>query len=442
MALHFEQAARHLSALSPIDASPIMRGRMVSGGGLRIAAKGLHAPIGQMVRIIAPDGAVRLAEIAGYEADIAQLIPFEDMAGVAPGAVIEIVGAAGQIAIGPEYLGRVIDAMGEPLDGKGAIAATSHAPLRSAAGNVLDRAPVTQPLDTGVRAINALLPAGRGQRVALIAGSGVGKSSLMRQILSGTDAEIVVLGLIGERAREVSELVEHVTRSGALCRMVVVAVSADRAPLLRIKAVERACAIAEYFRGQGKSVLLFIDSLTRVAHAQREIGLAMGEPPTMKGYPPSAIALIPQIVERAGNDRVSGGSITAFYTILADGDDLDDPIVDATRAITDGHIILDRHLADQGVYPAIDAGRSISRVADALVDRDQAVAMRHFRKLWSSYSEKRDLVLMGAYQAGSDPVLDEALARRADQLAFLTQDMAENIDLDASRDTLVTEFGQ
>ena len=271
-----------------------------------------------------------------------------------------------------------------------------------------------------------MLTFGRGQRVAVIAGSGVGKSMLINQILDGVVADVVVVGLIGERGREVNDFVNRRKEKKDAVPTITVAVPADHSPSSRLKAAHRATAIAEHFRSQGKSVVLVIDSLTRVAHAQREIGLAAGEPPTMKGYPPSALSMIPRLIERAGNDSETGGSITAIYTVLADGDDLDDPVVDNARAIADGHIILSRSLAEQGIFPAIDVGKSISRVAVDIIDDQHHAAQTHFKRLWSIYEENRDLVLMGAYQAGSDPNIDEALAQWPVMVEYLKQKPANS----------------
>ncbi|HEY1146072.1 MAG TPA: FliI/YscN family ATPase, partial [Allosphingosinicella sp.] len=343
--------------------------------------------------------------------------------------------------VGPALLGRVVDALGEPLDGLGPIATSERWPLAGRPGNPLDRARVTEPFDVGVRGVNALLTAGVGQRIALIAGSGVGKSVLMGQMLAGSEAEINVIGLIGERSREVSDFLATKLPPGVREKSVVVAVPADHAPLLRLRAAMRATAIAEYFRAKGHKVLLLIDSLTRVAHAQREIGLSLGEPPTVKGYPPSALGLIPRLVERAGADARTGGSITALYTVLADGDDTDDPIVDSARAIVDGHIILSRSLGEQGVYPAIDIGRSLSRVMADIVTPEHGRAASAYRRLWSAYEENRDLILMCAYSAGGDPLIDEAITRRPDLLAFLKQAPGDRLGFGDSCCALIESFG-
>jgi flagellum-specific ATP synthase len=295
--------------------------------------------------------------------------------------------------------------------------------------------------DMGVRAVNALFTAGVGQRIAIVAGSGVGKSVLMGQMIAGADADVIVVGLIGERSREVSDFLATKLNGPVRNKSVVVAVPADHPPVLRLRAAMRATAIAEYFRAQGKRVLLLIDSLTRVAHAQREIGLSLGEPPTMKGYPPSALGLIPRLVERAGADSRTGGSITALYTVLADGDDTSDPIVDAARAIVDGHLVLSRSLAEQGVFPAIDVGKSLSRVMADIVQPNHAGAATNFKRLWSVYEENRDLILMGAYREGSDPLLDEAIRRYPEMLEFLKQGQKERVDFNGSVAALQGMFG-
>jgi len=306
---------------------------------------------------------------------------------------------------------------------------------------VLDRGRVTERFDLGVRAVNALLTAGRGQRIAIIAGSGVGKSVLMGQMIAGAEADVVVAGLIGERGREVTDFIETKLSGGMMRKSVVVAVPADHPPVLRLRAAARATAIAEYFRARGKKVLLLIDSLTRCAHAQREIGLSLGEPPAMKGYPPSALSLIPRLVERAGVDLRSGGSITALYTVLADGDDTDDPIVDAARAIVDGHIVLSRHLSEQAIFPAIDIGKSLSRVMADVTDETHLRAAAMYRALWAAYEENRDLILMGAYRPGNDPLIDEAVSRRQEILDFLRQSAKSRVDMDGSIAALIAEFG-
>jgi flagellum-specific ATP synthase len=420
--------------------TPRIVGTLAAHEGLMLEVAGFPLPLGTNVRVQAGDGHID-GEIVGFHGDRSLVMPFETSAPLSTGARVERHDGGGAVACGPALLGRIIDAHGAPLDGRPPVAARQSWPLAGRRGNPLSRGRVTKAFDMGVRSINGLLTIGEGQRVAIIAGSGVGKSVLMGQMLAGADCDVLVVGLVGERAREVSDFVETKLPPSVRSKSVVVAVPADHAPLLRLRAAMRATAIAEYFRSQGKRVLLLVDSLTRVAHAQREIGLSLGEPPTMKGYPPSALGLIPGLVERAGVDRISGGSITALYTVLADGGDMDDPVVDAARAIVDGHIILSRSLAEKGVYPAIDIARSLSRTMIDVVDDAQIAAAAHLRQLWSSYEENRDLILMGAYAAGNDAVLDEAITRRDEILRFVAQAVDETVALEQSRALLIEGFG-
>jgi flagellum-specific ATP synthase len=342
---------------------------------------------------------------------------------------------------GSSLLGRVVDAHGDPLDGRGPIRSRLTWPLLGRKSNPLSQGRVVKPFETGVRAIDALLTMGEGQRVAIIAGSGVGKSVLMGQILSGSEVDVYVIGLIGERGREVADFIETKLTKVVRSRSVVIAVPANHPPHLRLRAANRATAIAEYFRNEGKRVLLLIDSLTRTAHAQREIGLSLGEPPTMKGYPPSALSLIPRLIERAGVDNSTGGSITAIYTVLADGGDNDDPVVDTARAIVDGHIILSRQLAEQSIFPAIDVPRSLSRTMPDVVDIEHLSAAAKLRNLWSTYDENRDLVLMGVYAPGNDDLVDAAISRRAEVVDFVKQDPKFLVSLIKAREQLVGAFG-
>ncbi|MCA1806070.1 MAG: FliI/YscN family ATPase, partial [Xanthomonadaceae bacterium] len=323
-------------------------------------------------------------------------------------------------------LGRVLDGAGNPLDGKGPLQVETHVPLTGRNINPLSRKPVREPLDVGVRAINALLSVGRGQRMGLFAGSGVGKSVLLGMMTKYTNADVIVVGLIGERGREVKEFVDNILGPKGLARSVVVATPADNSPLMRLHGAMMATSIAEHFRDQGKNVLLLMDSLTRFAQAQREIALAIGEPPATKGYPPSVFAKLPHLVERAGNGDVGGGSITAFYTVLAEGDDQNDPIADAARAILDGHIVLSRHIAESGHYPAIDIEASISRVMNDIVSKEHQQAAQRFKQLYSIYNQHRDLISVGAYQPGSDPRVDEAVTLQPALSRFLRQDMGES----------------
>ncbi|ASR50716.1 FliI/YscN family ATPase [Blastomonas fulva] len=437
-----EEAVRQFTdKVAALGAGPRRVGRLVAHEGGMLEVTGFDYPIGYGGSVRAADGRRIRAEIAGFRGSRAMMVPLESDAALRSGARVEPDAQANMAVVGEALLGRVIGPMGEPLDGLGPVIAHDRWPLAGKRENVLNRGRVTKTIDLGVRAINALLTAGHGQRIAVAAGSGVGKSVLIGQIIGFAEADVIVVGLIGERGREVSDFVETKMAGPMKSRTVTVAVPADHSPILRLRAAYRATAIAEYFRKQGKKVLLIIDSLTRIAHAQREIGLALGEPPTMKGYPPSALALIPKLVERAGNDRESGGSITALYTVLADGDDLDDPIVDGARAIVDGHIILSRSMAEQGIFPAIDIGKSLSRVATDIISDEHRRAMANFRRIWSAYEENRDLLLMGAYREGTDANIDEAVARRPDLLDYIRQAPHDRVDLDASVADLMQGFG-
>ena len=430
--------------LSHVDLSPAAPrrvGTLVAHEGLMVEAEGFQQPLGATARIITPGSAPVQGEVVGFRGNRSLILPFESDAPFAAGSRVEPDGNGGTALCGAALLGRVIDAQGAPLDGRPPIVSRFTWPLAGRKTNPLNRGRVIKALDLGVRSVNGLLTVGEGQRVAIIAGSGVGKSVLMGQMLAGVDCDIVVIGLVGERSREVTDFIETKLTPEMRPRSVVVAVPADYPPLLRLRAAMRATAIAEFFRNEGKKVFLLIDSLTRVAHAQREIGLQLGEPPTMKGYPPSALGLIPRLVERAGRDIATGGSITAVYTVLADGGDVDDPVVDAARAIVDGHIILSRTLAEQGLYPAIDVSKSLSRTMVDVVDSDHSKAAARFRRLWSVYEESRDLLLMGAYAPGNDATLDEAIARRGAMTGFLGQGAKDRVNFTASREALVEGFG-
>ncbi len=345
-----------------------------------------------------------------------------------------------EVPVGEHLLGRVLDGAGHPLDGKGPIQADRRVALTGRSINPLSRPPIHEPLDVGVAAINALLSVGRGQRMGLFAGSGVGKSVLLGMMTRYTNADVIVVGLIGERGREVKEFVQNILGEEGLARAVVVATPADNSPLMRMHGAMLATSIAEYFRDQGKQVLLLMDSLTRFAQAQREIALAIGEPPATKGYPPSVFAKLPQLVERAGTGE-HGGSITAFYTVLAEGDDQNDPIADAARAILDGHVVLSRELAEAGHYPAIDIEASISRVMVDVVAPEHERAARRFKQIYSTYRQNRDLINVGAYQAGSDMRVDEAIAMHPRLSGFLQQHMRERVGWNDSLAGLAAALG-
>lgn len=429
-----------LARLDDIGNEPRYVGKLSAHDNGMLEVNGFEYPIGYSGRVIATDGREISAEVVGFKGAKTLMIPMVQDAPLRSGSRVLPYAKSNQAAVGEALFGRIIGPMGEPIDGKGPILTTETVPLAGQEDNVLRRASVSRPIDIGIRGINGLLTMGQGQRMAIIAGSGVGKSMLINQILDGVVADVVVVGLIGERGREVNDFVSRRRGLKGSVPTVTVAVPADHSPSSRLKAAYRATAIAEHFRSKGLSVVLVIDSLTRVAHAQREIGLAAGEPPTMKGYPPSALSLIPRLIERAGNDSDSGGSITAIYTVLADGDDLDDPVVDSARAIADGHIVLSRPLAEQGIFPAIDVGKSISRVAVDIIEPEHQEAQLHFRRLWSIYEENRDLVLMGAYQAGNDSSIDEALASWPMLIEFIKQKPRELVDFQTSVTQLSSLF--
>lgn len=429
-----------LARVESISNEPRHVGKLSAHDNGMLEVTGFEYPLGYSGRVKATDGREISAEVVGFKGSRTLMIPMVQDAPLRSGSRVLPFVKSNQAAVGDALFGRIIGPMGEPIDGQGPILTAETVPLTGIENNVLRRASVKRPIDIGIRALNGLMTIGQGQRVAVIAGSGVGKSMLINQILDGVVADVVVVGLIGERGREVNDFVTRRNENQGAAPTITVAVPADHSPSSRLKAAHRATAIAEHFRSKGKSVVLVIDSLTRVAHAQREIGLAAGEPPTMKGYPPSALSLIPRLIERAGNDSETGGSITAIYTVLADGDDLDDPIVDSARAIADGHIILSRSLAEQGIFPAIDIGKSISRVAVDIIDPEHHEVQIHFKRLWSIYEEARDLVLMGAYQAGSDPNIDEALAQWPALVEYIKQKPRELVDFRSSVDDLSKLF--
>ena len=365
--------------------------------------------------------------MVGFDGDEVMLMPFAAVQGLLPGTGVRVMTHTARVGVGGQLLGRVVDGLGLPLDGGSLIEPDVYVPLRGERRNPLQRSPIHEVLDVGVRAINSLLTIGRGQRIGLIAGSGVGKSMLLGMMTRFTAADVVVVGMIGERGREVLDFVTETLGPEGRQRAIVVAAPGDCSPVVRLRATHYTCAIAEYFRDQGKDVLLLMDSLTRVAHAQREVGLAVGEPPTTKGYTPSVFSMINELVERAGS-VATGGSITGIYTILAEGDDANDPIVDGARAILDGHVLLSRDLAALGQYPAIDINLSVSRLANKLVTADQRALVQKFRRLMATWEENRDLVAVGAYRPGTNADLDEALQRRGALRSFLQQDSDEQVD--------------
>lgn len=407
----------------------VVEGRVTRMVGLTLEAVGCPAAIGERCLVLPAQGEAIEAEVVGFDDDKTFLMPVNEIHGLTPGARVVPTGAICEAAVGPGLLGRVIDGAGRPLDGKGEIEYAARVPLVGRPINPLARQPIKKPLDVGIRAINSLITVGKGQRIGLFAGSGVGKSVLMGMMTRFTEAEIVVVGLIGERGREVKEFIEDILGPSGLARAVVVATPADSPPLMRLHGAMLAMSVAEYFRDQGKHVLLLMDSLTRVAQAQREIGLAIGEPPTTKGYPPSVFAKLPHLVERAGNGDAGGGSVTAFFTVLTEGDDQQDPIADAARAVLDGHVVLSRALAEAGHYPAIDVEASISRLMLAVAEDGHYKAARRFRQLNAAYLQNRDLLSVGAYVKGSDPTLDKAVELRERMMGYLQQDVHKPVAL-------------
>ncbi|WP_158138770.1 flagellar protein export ATPase FliI [Vibrio metschnikovii] len=405
---------------------PVASGKLVRVVGLTLEATGCRAPIGSLCKVDTMSGEME-AEVVGFSGDSLFLMPSEQVNGILPGAKVTPLTEEAGLAVGMELLGRVIDGVGNPLDGLGPIYTDQQATFNAQPINPLLRKPITEPLDVGIKAINGLLTVGKGQRIGLFAGSGVGKSVTLGMMTRGTTAQVVVVGLIGERGREVKEFIEEILGVDGRQRAVVIAAPADSSPLMRLKGCQTALAIAEYFRDQGLDVLLLMDSLTRFAQAQREIALSVGEPPATKGYPPSVFAKLPALVERAGNGGPNQGSITAFFTVLTEGDDLQDPIADASRAILDGHIVLSREMADAGHYPAIDVEKSVSRVMPQITTDEHMLMSRAVRQILSICRKNQDLVSIGAYKPGTDKAIDSAftLKPRLDQ--YLQQEMKESV---------------
>ena len=438
-----QRIARRLDARAAALLTPPpvqVEGKLTRMVGLTLEAIGLSAVIGSRCLVRQPGVADIEAEVVGFSGDFMSLMPIDPINGLGPSARVLPLRHGALAPVGPGLLGRVLDGAGRPLDGKGPIRAAGHVPLTGTPQNPLGRPPIREPLDVGVRSINSLLTVGRGQRLGLFAGSGVGKSVLLGMMTRYTAADVVVVGLIGERGREVNEFVTSILGEDGLKKAVVVTAPADTTALQRLQGAMLATAIAEYFRDQGLSVLLLLDSLTRVAHAQREIALSVGEPPATKGYPPSVFARLPALIERAGT-APGGGSITAFYTVLTEGDDPNDPVADSARAILDGHIVLSRDIAETGLYPAIDMEASVSRLMVELATPQQLANARRFRQLYSTFRQNRDLVAVGAYQAGADPLLDQAIARQPELLDFLRQDLRQGVDHASSLAGLGALFG-
>jgi flagellum-specific ATP synthase len=411
---------------------PPIEGSLTRMVGLTLEATGCQASIGDYCDVIAGNGFRVESEVVGFSGDRLYLMPTGDAQGLGPSARVIPRQRAGTVRVGPQLLGRIVDGGAHPLDGLGPLECDSRVRLTGKPINPLSRKPISEPLDVGIRSINSLLTIGRGQRVGLFAGSGVGKSVLLGMMARYTSADVIVVGLIGERGREVKEFVERILGPKDRGRAVVVATPADHPPLMRLHGAWLATAIAEYFRDQGLNVLLLMDSLTRFAQAQREIALAIGEAPATKGYPPSVFARLPQLVERAGNGAEGSGSITAFYTVLTEGDDNNDPVADAARAILDGHVVLSRRIAESGHYPAIDIEASVSRAMHEIATPAQMQIARQFRQALATYQQNRDLIAVGAYQRGSDPRVDNAVTLWPRMQKFLQQEIHERVDFAAS----------
>jgi flagellum-specific ATP synthase len=422
--LDFSRARRELEELSPVRVS----GRVSDVIGLVVEATGPGAPLGSLCAI--GDGGTEPApipaEVVGFRSGRVLLMPLGDLAGIAPGSPVVLLRERPMVPVGDGMLGRILDGLGHPLDGRGPVETEVGYPLYGARLNPLARRPIREPLDLGIRAINALLTCGRGQRLGILAGSGVGKSALLGMMARYTRAAVNVIALVGERGREVREFVERDLGDG-LGRSIVVAATSDQPPLVRIRGAFLATTIAEYFRDQGQDVLLLMDSLTRVAMAQREVGLSVGEPPSARGYTPSVFALLPRLLERAGQGP--DGSITGLYTVLVEGDDMNEPIADTARSLLDGHVSLSRRLASDGHYPAVDVLGSVSRVMIDVVPPEHQTAAARVRGWLATHRDAEDLINIGAYARGSSPGIDEAVARRPAIAAFLRQRLDEPASL-------------
>ncbi|BFM49319.1 flagellar protein export ATPase FliI [Marinomonas sp. THO17] len=433
-----EERLAKLSNAFSSSYSPQLEGKVTRMVGLTMEAVGCVVALGDRCAVQVGKERWVESEVVGFTGDLTYLMPTEAIEGISPGARVKPLLDESKMPVGDELLGRVVNGLGKPLDGKGPISAEDSVSLHGGIINPLQRKPITDTLDVGIKAINSLLTVGKGQRLGLFAGSGVGKSMLLGMMTRFTEADITIVALIGERGREVKEFIEQILGEDGLARSVVVASPADDSALMRLRAAMLATRIAEYYRDQGKNVLLLMDSLTRYAQAQREIALSVGEPPATKGYPPSVFSKLPQLVERAGNGQNGNGSVTAFYTVLTEGDDQQDPIADASRAILDGHIVLSRRLAEEGHYPAIDIEASISRAMPQIVSEDHLYGAMRVKQLYSKFQQNQDLISVGAYAQGSDPDLDQAIVQMPEIRNFLQQPLGESFSIDQSLEALVT----
>jgi len=414
---------KYLRAVDETDPVKYL-GKVKRVQGILVESIGPRAAVGEMCHILPERGKPLLAEVVAVRNEVVQLMSYDPLIGLEIGDSVVASGSSMSVSVGPDMLGRVLDALGRPMDSKGPITVKKHYPMFNRPPSPMDREPISKRLDTGIRAIDAVLPVGRGQRMGIFAGSGVGKSTLLGMVARNTSADINVIALIGERGREVREFIESDLGEEGLERSVIIVSTSDTPALARVRGAFTATAIAEYFRDQGKDVMLLFDSVTRFAMSQREIGLAIGEPPTTRSYTPSVFSLMPRLLERPGVS--SEGTITALYTVLVEGDDLDEPVSDAVRGYLDGHIVLSRKLADRNHYPAIDILASISRVAPRLMNKRSAEAAGRIRRLISSYKEKEDLIDVGAYVKGTDPEVDEAIEKKDILNAFLIQGISEH----------------
>ena len=429
-------------AIASLDSVPVARvtGRLVKVNGLMLQAVGCRFKLEQRCLVETAEGDMIEAQVVGFDHSVAYLMPIRRLGGLFAGAKVVPLEGDSTVQISAQWLGRVVNGLGDALDDGPALRGGDRVSLEPKPINPLKRRPVDTPLNVGVRAINGLLTVGKGQRIGLMAGSGVGKSVLMGMITQNTEADVVVVGLIGERGREVREFIERNLTPEARKKAVIIAAPADESPLMRLRATLLCHRVGEYFRDQGKDVLLLMDSLTRYAMAQREIALSLGEPPASRGYPPSVFSILPQLLERAGNSENPHGSLTAIYTVLAEGDDQHDPVVDSARAILDGHVVLSRQLAEQGHYPAIDINASISRCMAACTQTAHGTVANQFRQLYSNYLQVKELLPLGGYQPGQDPELDQAVAMYPHLKAYLQQPANEAVDFPASLSALAQLF--
>lgn len=437
-------AERLHEALVSLESVPVAKvtGRLVKVNGLMLQAVGCRFKLEQRCLIETDNQETIEAQVVGFDRHTAYLIPLRQLGGLFAGAKVIPLEENSTVQLSQDWIGRIVNGLGEPLDDGKPLDSGERFSLDANPIHPLKRRPVDTPLDVGIRAINGLLTIGKGQRIGLMAGSGVGKSVLMGMMTKNTMADIIVVGLIGERGREVREFIERNLGPEGMRRAIVIVAPADESPLMRLRATKLCHRVAEYFRDRGKDVLLMMDSLTRYAMAQREIALSLGEPPASRGYPPSVFSLLPQLLERAGNGEHQEGSLTAVYTVLADGDDQQDPIVDSARAILDGHVVLSRSLAEQGHYPAIDINASISRCMSGCTEPSHVTVANQFRQLNANYYQVKELLPLGGYQAGQDPELDQAVAMQPSLKAYLQQGVHEVTDYATSLKQLADLFSQ